>query len=123
MPDRGCAEPQGHRRNSHDWRRMSGLGCFGKPETLITMLVSVMAQYERSAGQAENRLARSFAVGCAARHLMLRLSAQYRAADGPPPFADARAYHVKGFYIHADGDRVRIRVFTRETASSPLRTG
>jgi hypothetical protein len=44
MPDGPCGGPPNYRRVCHDWRRLSSVECFGKPATLITMLVKVMAQ-------------------------------------------------------------------------------
>ena len=116
MPDGPCAGSPNDRRIYRDWRRLSGLGCFGKPATLITMLVNVMAQYERRTAQAEDRLVNAPAVACAVRHLMRRLSEECRAFNGLPPSEAIHVERVAGFFIHSDCGRTRIRVFTRKTA-------
>ena len=116
MPDRQCAGPPNHRGIYRDWRRLSGVGCFGKPATLITMLVNIMTQYERRTGEAQDRFVNASAVGCAVRHLMQRLSEESRVFNGLPPSKAIQAERVAGFFIHSDGTRTRIRIFTRKTA-------
>ena len=116
MPDGQCVEPVNHHRIFLDWHRLSGVGCFGKPDTLITMLENVMRQYERNIGQAENRLVKASSMGDAVHHLMLRLSEERRAFDDLPPCGALCAERVAGFFIHSDGGRTRIRIFTRKTA-------
>lgn len=120
MPDRQCAGPPNDRRVFHDWRRLSGVGCFGKPATLITMLVNVMAQYERRTGEAQDRFVNASAVGCAVRHLMQRLSEESRVFDGRWSAEATQTERVTGFFIHSDGTRTRIRIFTRKTACHPF---
>lgn len=120
MPDGPCGGPPNDRRVCHDWRRLSGVGCFGKPATLITMLVNVMAQYERRTGEAQDRFVNASAVGCVVRHLMRRLSEESRVFDGLPPSQALQSERVAGFFIHSDGTRTRIRIFTRKTACHPF---
>jgi len=120
MPDGPSAGPPNHRRVCRDWRRLSGLGCFGKPATLITMLVNVMAHYEQRTAQADDCLVHASAVACAVRHLMRRLSEERRAFDDRSPAEAIQTERVTGFFIHSDCGRTRIRVFTRKTAGHPF---
>ena len=117
MPDGPCAGPPDCRRGYRDWRRLSGVGCFGKPDTLITMLENIMAQYERDIGQAEDCIVHGSAVACAVRHLMQRLSEERRAFDDRPPAEAIQTERVTGFFIHSDCGCIRIRVFTRKSMS------
>jgi hypothetical protein len=120
MPDGPCAGLPNHRRVYRDWRRLSGLGCFGKPATLITMLVNVMAQYARRTAQADDCLVHASAVARAVRHLMRRLSEERRVFDGLPPSKAIQVERVAGFFIHSDCTCTRIRIFTRKTACHPF---
>ena len=120
MPDGPCAGPPDCRRGYRDWRRLSGVGCFGKPSTLITMLVKVMAQYERRTAQADDGFVHASAVACAVRHLMRRLSEERHAFDNCPPAEAIQTERVTGFFIHSDCTRTRIRIFTRKTACHPF---
>lgn len=106
---------------SVDWRRMTGVGCFGKPATLINMLYRVMAQYERGAGHMDALNACPSTVRCAARHLMHRLSMECRASGVVTSFTDDQGERVAGFFFYMDHDRARISVYTRNDAMPPFR--
>jgi hypothetical protein len=100
---------------------MTGVGCFGKPSTLIDMLHRLMAQYERGAGRTNALKARPSPVNCAACHLMNRLTLELRAAGVVSPSSDDQRKRVAGFFLYMDHDRARISVFTRNDLIRPLR--
>lgn len=106
---------------SGDWRRMTGVGCFGKSATLINMLYRVMAQYERGAGRMNALNACPSPVGCAARHLMHRLLMECRASGVVASPTDDQGERVAGFFFYMDHDRARISVYTRNDALPPFR--
>ena len=107
---------------SKGWRRLTGGGCFGKPATLINMLHRVMAQYERGAGHMDELGACPSPVGCAARHLMHRLSLECYASRVVSPPIDAQGERVTGFFFYMGQDRTRISVYTQNNAMLPLRS-
>lgn len=107
---------------SADWPRMAGVGCFGKPATLINMLHRVMAQYERGAGRMEVLNACPSPVGRAARHLMQRLSMEGRASGVAASSTGEQGARVAGFFFYMGHDRARLSVFTRNEAMPPFRS-
>jgi hypothetical protein len=109
----------GHRKR---WRRMTGVGCFGKPSTLINMLQRVMAQYERGTGRMDEPRARPSPVDCETRQLMKRLSLECYASNGVPGAFDAQEGRVTGFFFYMEQDRVRITVYTQESGILRLRS-
>lgn len=109
----------GHRKRR---RRMTGVGCFGKPATLINMLHRVMAQYERGAGRMDEPHACPSPVGCAARQLMNRLSVECYASNGVPVAFNAQGGRVTGFFFYREQDRVRINVYTQSSGMLRLRS-
>jgi hypothetical protein len=116
----------GHHRkralgSSVDRRRMTGVGCIGKPASLINMLHRLMAQYERGAGRTNALREYPSPVNCAACHLMNRLTLEFRKADVVSPSSDEQRKRVAGFFIYLDHDRARISVFTRNEVIPPLR--
>jgi len=121
MPRREWAGRKSALGPSVDWRRMTGVGCFGKSATLINMLHRVMAQYERGAGRMGALNACPFPVGCAARHLMQRLSMECRASGDVASSTDDQKERVVGFFFYMDHDRTRLSVFTRNDAMLPFR--
>ena len=90
MPPKECVRRESALAPSVVWRRMTGVGCFGKPATLINMLHRVMAQYERGAGRMDALRICPSPVGCAARHLINRLSLECRAPEAASPPSEAR---------------------------------
>ena len=109
----------GHRKRYH---RMTGVGCFGKPSTLMNMLQRVMAQYERGTGQMNEPRGCSSTEGRAARQLMNRLSLDRYASDGVPGPVDTQGDRVKGFYLYMEQDRVLINVYTQNSGMLLLRS-
>jgi len=101
---------------------MTGVGCFGKPATLINMLHRVIAQYERGAGRMEASSACPSPVGCAARHLLRRLSMECVASGVSASSPGDLGGRVAGFFFYMDHDRARISVFTRNNAIPTFRS-
>ena len=121
MHDKVCHHRKSGPGSSVDWRRMTGVGCFGKPATLINMLHRVMTQYERGAGRNNAPSECPSPVNCAARHLMNRLSLECRMSGAVSVSPDVQRKRVAGFFFYMDHDRARISVFTRNDAIPPLR--
>lgn len=121
MRDKVCHHRKSALGSFVEWRRMTGVGCFGKPATLINMLHRVMTQYERGAGRNNAPSACPSPVNCAARHLMNRLSLEYRMSRFVSASPDAQRKRVAGFFFYMDHGHARISVFTRNDAIPPLR--
>jgi len=121
MPHKEWADRKSALSPSANWSRMAGVGCFGKPATLINMLHRIVAQYERGAGRMEVLNACPSPVGCAARHLMQRLSMECRASDVAASSIGDQGTRVAGFFFHMGHDCARLSVFTRNESIQPFR--
>lgn len=121
MHDKGSHHRESALGSSVDRRRMTGVGCFGKPATLINMLHRLMAQYERGTGRTNAPRACPSPANCAACQLMNRLTLEFRAAGVVSSSRDDQRKRVAGFFFFMDHNRAWISVFTRNKVILSLR--
>jgi len=116
MPEHdGAGQPAAGR--SVDWRRTTGVGCFGRPAILIQVLHRIMAQVG-SAVERDNPIVDTAWLDGGAGPLIARLSRQLHSPAQPLPEGRPR---VAGFFLYAKGGRLQIRVLTQYGWSLPPR--